>query len=382
MAFFNSDKTQFGYDYDRTHHSWTRALAEKTKGYLYGYGDSEIRKALMNSNNLYQPGLVGAAVQYALDFTYGLFLRGGVSANYHPDVDDADDLSHMTPMMSKEIFINTFHNEFVNNNRFYVEFIRTKTGSDSTNNSVNLRNEVPAENLTPRDYNVLSRRDVNFVKSSNETARGTYTNNTDITEPKNYQILLNYMVDSVQFPNFTSKKATISRFGQDLTFINNQHYDPHLTINFTYDMRGNIDRFLHYMAEYSKYFNNTRENKFQIRITSYKSMHHLGNNDNPVLNNHVPSTYNEFKINTKTFYNVQLDSMQNYSLDNKQGDFLSRAVMFTFQGLEEESFDNSNHDLSLSELASMTYNMYNNTYEWLKTNNDTKEVINSSEKGK
>ncbi len=357
----------YGYEYPEPTQSFWSRLGEKSKGWLYGFSENVVRNTLLSSGLPYNASLVGYATHYLVDSVYhslGIPETGMVGV-YHPQADKANMLTFMSPMVSKEIFVKSFHNEFVNNNKFYVEFIREENKT--------------SVGLTPDDLAIISHEKVKNIKELT-MINGGKNENTGRSNPviiddnKKQQILLNYMVDSVQFPNYTSKKTTISRLGQDFTFVNNSQYEPNLTINFTYDMRGNLDRFLHYMSQYSKYYNNTRQNKFKIKITSYKPMHHSHHIEGDAFSKHGPVVYyNEFKINTKTFNNVQLDSMQNYSLDNKQQDFLNRAITFTFQGLQEEFYDNSGLSYTASGtvddkfISSLAYDMYVNFYRWAST---------------
>lgn len=363
-----AEASTFGYSRDSSWSDYGRRMLEKSKGYLYGFTEGALRLAQQKNGFMLPASVNGAAVQYLVDLLYSKLIKTDLKGNYHPDPEHPEHLSFMNPLMTKEVFISGFKDDFVNNNRFYVEFIRLNPVDETpTVYSFKTMKDVP---LQPTDKDVLSKHNVTITtqpKILNATPgvnAGAF-----MDAKKNYQVLLNYMVDSVQFPNYTSKKTTISRFGQDFTYVNNSQYEPNLTINFTYDMRGNIDRFLHYMSQYSKYYNNTRRNKFMIRVTSYKSIHKsTGEVTPPFGSKHVTSSYNEFKINTKLFKNAQLDSMQNYSLDNKQSDFLSRAVTFTFQGLQEESYDNLGLGSNLNTTATLTYDMYTTAYKWLQEN--------------
>lgn len=344
----NTLDSKFAYTYPWSTQGFERSLAEKGFGLLVGYSEGFLRNTLQKTGMPVFPPLTGYLAQLGAQSLYKAIFEPGLTSLDSGDTSATSDIfMYVSPIIAKSNFIKSFHNDFANANKFYVEFIRMQ-GSEEAD-------------MVPKNKAILSTNGVDWqeqIMSNFETVPTMITNNSQ------HKILLNYMVDSVQFPNFTSKKAIMTRMGQDFSFVNNQQYDTNLTINFTYDMRGNIDRFLHYMAQQSKYFNVNRNNKFMIRISTYKPIHTISHG----ITRQIPPTsyasYDpaQFILNTKTFYNVQLDTMQNYQLDNKSKDFISRAVTFTFMGIKEDVYDNYN-SMMIPELM---YSMYENFYKWAK----------------
>jgi len=321
------DNNPFSYSRENNT-SFSKKLGYRLYEMAYGFTEATIRQAFTSAKIPYMAPISGYSAELITQMLYSKFFAEGngntqTSATYEYD----DTITGYKPLISKEIFVRDFKNDFVNANKFYIEFLG---------------------DINPVNKAVLSSYDVKYnTKPSSGEAFNNFSE-LELSKNDNYKILLNYMVDSIQLPNFNSKKTKFTRLGQDFDFVNNQQYEGDLTINITYDLRANMDRLLQYMAQYSKYYSVMRSNKFDIRITSYKPMH----------DNYMNAT--DYTFNIKTFHNIQLSSMQNYQLDNKGRDFINRAITFSFMDMTEKIYDPI-HDILNPELV---YNMYSNFYNW------------------
>jgi hypothetical protein len=341
--------SNFAYTYPWSFTNYASRIGYKAYGLLYGFAEGALRLASEKNPSIpYNAAFSGYAAHVLSSTVYKLIFDSpefkSIDVN-NQNYDLPELFNIFKPTISKEIFFKTYQNEFMNNNKFYVEF------------------------LTQYDdlFNIAFSKvktDVGITKpflSSKAGAGG-------ITTKQQQDVLINYCVDSIQFPNFQSARSTMMRMGQKFEFVNNQQFEGDVTINFAFDMRSNIDRFLHYMSEKSKYYSIVQSEKFDLRITNYKPMHFdiegYGYSITPatdVLTVGKVVSPMDLPVSSKTFKNVQLTSIQNYQLDNKNRDILSKAVGFTYLGVEENIFDGLGDSSKFLELV---YDMFQNKYDW------------------
>lgn len=354
-------------------------MADKLYGDLVGSTDSALRAISEKTGVPYIAPVNGYLSQLAAKTLFRLlFSTKTESIGTNVTQGTGDFYVQYNPKVSKEVFFKYFKNEFVNTNRFYVEFIDTTGDSDNSLISA-YENNI----FSPVGDN--SGQMLETISSPPDVQNNPYSASTKelkkLMTIDNYKILLNYLVDNIQFPNFQSKKASFTRMGQTMEFVNNQEYNGDLTITFTYDMRGNIDRFLHYISEQSKYFSyNDIRNGFDIRITTFKPLHYIKDslfqdNTNPLSiqggNSGTIISANDFKIDTKTFKNIQMTSKPNYQLSNSESNIIHRTATFSYLGVQEKVYDwqfPPKVDFMgvaspAEQLSEFMYDMYENVYE-------------------
>ncbi|MCK9544152.1 MAG: hypothetical protein M0R03_19205 [Novosphingobium sp.] len=349
-----------------------RTLGDKARGILVSMSEETLRLTHQKNPSIpYMAPVYGYLANTIGDVLYNLIFDTKTEhvAENIKEQDSQSKYNVYNPRVSKEMFFKIFKDELVNTNRFYVEFVANKFEDESISNYKNVVSP-PSKTISNIDR---------YPKPNSNTVGTTMT---WLGESARSNIVLNYMVDSVQFPNFISKKTSFSRFGQTFEFVNNQEYNGDLTINFSFDMRGIIDRTLKTVAQYSRYYNINRKNTFDIRITNYKPIHFI-KNDNyldfdflAIAGGSSDFTFypNDFQLNVKTFKNVQLSSVQNYQLDNKSADSLSKAVAFSYLGVNEKTIDydfsvdyknNIKDPDKIKRLSELVYEMYDSIYEYL-----------------
>jgi len=357
---------QFGYTRSGSAfgRGFAQHLADKAYGFLVGATDSILRNISEKTGSPYIPPLNGYLAHLGAKAIYrSLFTT--TTESFGTDVKyEGGNYIVYNPKVSKEIFFREFRNEFVHANKFFVEFLLHENDNVFENPLYDFNKQKVFSKGTNENYDPLA----GFPKSGNRLGKSEKVKGASLDLTQQQAVLLNYMVDNIQFPNIVSKKSSFSRLGQSMDLINNLSYNGDLTITFSVDMRGNIDRMiLHLMGE-SRYFDIGKDKKIDIRITSF----------NPVHINNTEADFNiamisggfgnmtqfnaDLTLKSTIFKNVQLSGVPNYSLDQKSRDTLSRPVTFSYLGTNEVVYDykmNNNTDV-VDFMGTALYDMYRN----------------------